>query len=121
MRLIDIESESFLNEMRGKQDACKNLINNSDNKTKIWTEREHWEGVYGVFVEMALTLKKQPTVDAAPVKHGKWGKTNNPSYSPFDGSSEHLSICSNCAYSREQHDFLYCPNCGAKMDLEVEQ
>ena len=68
--------------------------------------------------DIKALISVMPTVDAVPVKHGRWGKINNPSYSPFDDSSEHLSICSNCAYSREQHDFLYCPNCGAKMDLE---
>lgn len=80
--------------------------------------------LHGATVPMVRLIDLQmlmPTVDAAPVKHGRWRKTNNPNYSPFDGSSEHLSICSNCAYSREQHDFLYCPNCGAKMDLEEEE
>ena len=75
MRLIDIESESFLNEMREKQNACNDLIHNSDDETKTWTEREHWEGVYGVFVEIALALKEQRQRLAVPItrcKDCKW-------------------------------------------------
>ena len=52
MRLIDIESESFLNEMREKQNACKEIIQSSDGETLTWTERDHWEGVYGMMVEL---------------------------------------------------------------------
>lgn len=43
--------------------------------------------------------------DVAPVKHGKWNRTT----SDYE--------CSNCQYPM---DYItpYCPNCGAKMDLE---
>ena len=62
-------------------------------------------------------LKEQdpmPTIDAAPVKHGKW----------FDAMVGELpvQVCDQCstffplAYTGGGHH--YCPNCGAKMDLE---
>ena len=113
MRLIDIESESFLNEMREKQNACKEIIQSSDGETLTWTERDHWEGVYGIFVEMALTLKKQPAVDAAPVVHGKWTTKRTQKH---DGEW----YCTVCDYEPivMSDDMKYCPGCGAKMDLE---
>lgn len=113
MRLIDIESESFLNEMREKQNACKEMTQSSDGATPTWTERDHWEGVYGIFVEMALMLKKQPTVDAAPVAHGYWDDS-------FDGITPFCSVChmSHRGFNRTPN---YCPHCGAKMDLEDKQ
>ena len=63
-------------------------------------------------------IEKQPTVDAAPVVHGRWEP---------DGKGW-MEVCSNCGFNwwdgcqecgvRPSNTF-YCPNCGAKMDLEA--
>ena len=58
--------------------------------------------------EIGAMLWKLPTVDAVPVVHGKW---------------IHLSgcdVCSVCNYKTGKHDVgrNFCPDCGAKMDLE---
>lgn len=56
-----------------------------------------------------------PTVDAAPVRHGKWideGQYND--FLPF-----HTWRCSTCGgpVSKERVPwFKYCPHCGARMD-----
>lgn len=60
-------------------------------------------------------IEDAPTVDVAERKKGKRMTVENPNYSPFDLSSEKISVCSVCGYAREQHDFNYCPNCGADM------
>lgn len=65
-------------------------------------------------------LSEQPTVDAVEVVHGRWIPTYHTYYNR-DGASQiadewHCSVCD--IYSR--HESNYCPNCGAKMDLEVE-
>lgn len=62
-----------------------------------------------------------PTVDAEPVRHGRW--------IPNGAGGWHCSEChatDDYAYFKtyggltgEQQD-LYCPNCGARMDLEVQ-
>ena len=48
-------------------------------------------------------------------KHGKWTTTD---------LSEDILICSNCGYETDlvpiTNGFSYCPNCGAKMDLEEQ-
>ena len=53
--------------------------------------------------------------DVAPVRHERWEIVVG-----SDGK-EHM-VCTGC---RKQQDltgvFSYCPNCGAKMDLEEEQ
>ena len=59
----------------------------------------------------AAILKIQ-AADVAPVRHGRWEVVVG-----SDGK-EHM-VCTRC---RKQQDltgvFSYCPNCGAKMDLE---
>ena len=54
-------------------------------------------------------LKKCSTVEAEPVRHGKWIKT------------EWRAICSECGeagsiFDEPVNPFNYCPFCGAKMD-----
>lgn len=69
---------------------------------------------YDVMSNVVDRLIAVPSVDAVPVKHGKW----------FDAMVGELpvQVCDQCntffplAYTGGGHH--YCPNCGAKMDLE---
>ena len=58
-------------------------------------------------------LHLAPTVDAEPVRHGEWLK---------DGSIGAIgNYCSLCDMRvKPDANYNYCPNCGAKMDAEVE-
>jgi hypothetical protein len=60
-------------------------------------------------------IKQQPTMDAEPVRHGKWifGSTLGHSWMK----------CSECCVSQDGQTlcFSYCPNCGAKMDGKREE
>jgi uncharacterized OB-fold protein len=60
-------------------------------------------------------IDMSPTVDAAPVVRGKWngGRFNE----RFTQSYEEK--CSNCGYWSLECNMPYCPNCGARMDLEL--
>ncbi len=65
---------------------------------------------YGGFGEEIAKLSSQlPAVDVVPIKHGKW-------------KDVFLFECSNCHAQTNSKLFKsnlhYCPNCGAKMDLE---
>ena len=60
-------------------------------------------------------VEKQPTIDAGPVRHGKW--------EPDEKASDGFAIvkCSRCGYSTYAIAHYveygsYCPYCGAKMD-----
>ncbi len=67
-----------------------------------------------------------PTVDAEPVRHGRWldEKTGDPVlFDKKDGCPERSCKCSLCGEWLTASDEYpvtgnYCPNCGAKMDLE---
>ena len=53
-------------------------------------------------------VEEQPTVEAEPVRHGKWIE-----YPTADGMNQ----CSECGVLRFGES-NYCPNCGARMDAE---
>lgn len=58
-----------------------------------------------------------PTVDAEPVRHGRWIFKHNPITDP---KSYFIRIvCSECNLHTGQKS-NYCPKCGAKMDQEAE-
>lgn len=64
------------------------------------------------FDEVCVAIDDAPTVDAVPVRHGKW-VTNK------IGMFE----CSNCKTMLFSRSTLwrYCPFCGARMDAEREE
>lgn len=71
-----------------------------------------------VFQMGELVCKKiddAPGVDAEPVRHGRWIPTElRKSFGTLNGFK--CSLCDKGRMIREN----YCPNCGAKMDAEVE-
>lgn len=59
-------------------------------------------------------INSQPTVDAVPVKHGKWRFVNC-----ITGLR---CQCSECLHWVDAGaDKNYCPNCGARMDAERKE
>lgn len=54
-------------------------------------------------------INRTPAADVEPVRHGRWERY-----------STTMMECSLCGKHTARHKFNYCPNCGAKMDLEVE-
>lgn len=59
-------------------------------------------------------IQEQPTVDAEPVKHGKWIVE----YEVKDGRSMRCSECQMVFWVGSGRNGNYCPNCGAKMEAE---
>lgn len=62
----------------------------------------------------ANMIEKIPAVDAEPVRHGRW-VYHDDDMMPYKS----CSLCGCEAF--DLHGANYCPNCGAKMDLEDEQ
>ena len=63
---------------------------------------------YLMYDHTLADIDEQPTVDAEPVRHGRWIRNDNGTYS-----------CSECKswISNEQHYYArYCLFCGAKME-----
>ena len=64
--------------------------------------------------DIEYELSCLPAVDAEPVRHGRW-------VAEIDrmGNYAHCSECG-CRCRGYAPNYKYCPNCGAKMDAEVE-
>ena len=65
---------------------------------------EYQSGYNDGLLHAEVVADDQPTVDAVPVRHGKW--TVTPVYIK----------CSECGESFMLIPQNYCPNCGARMD-----
>lgn len=82
---------------------------------KGWDDYE--DGLCRGLEEAVNAICAIPAADVRPVVRGKWIRENNPSYSPFDGSSEFIYRCNQCGESNDR-DSALCPNCGADMREE---
>lgn len=60
-------------------------------------------------------FERVPTVDAEPVRRGKWKRERNPMMYQI---VPYVFVCDQCGTAFE-YDTPYCGECGAKMD-EVE-
>lgn len=84
---------------------------------KLWLTTEYTEdGKVHKYYEQ-FEVDEAPTIDAEPVRHGKWDDTRVAFYRK----------CSECGATVKNNlpdvfldcdirDLHYCPNCGAKMD-----
>ena len=59
---------------------------------------------------IAQMIESAPTVDAEPVRHGRWYSVEN-----YMGTSRTVYVCSECGSMSNRKD-NYCWYCGAKMD-----
>lgn len=62
--------------------------------------------------KIILMLDNAPTADVQGVRHGAWRESLSDMFP--DGTDYRCSVCGRTAIL----DSEYCPNCGAKMDLE---
>ena len=63
-------------------------------------------------------IRKIQAADVAPVRHGRWIDA----YPDIEPNPMFMyGICSECGFEQGISKYLkYCPDCGAKMDLEGE-
>ena len=94
------------------------LKNSIIKKLGIASEEFLLESEKAVFEE----IDNAPTVEAVPVRHGKYIGTE------FDGYADGCPVyyewkCSECGcvFEEEEPTYNYCPNCGAKMNGEIEE
>lgn len=62
-------------------------------------------------------IEKAPTIEAEPVRHGKWERWLDKEPDIYGWVPLDTIVCSVCNQPHRTKT-NYCPNCGAKMDLE---
>lgn len=73
--------------------------------------------VEGCFSDMisAYDVIMLPAADVAPVHHGRWEIV-------IGSNGKEYMVCTCCRVSQDLTGvFTYCPNCGAKMDGELNE
>ena len=85
-------------------------------------EETHWLSFSAeAFGKAARIIDQMPTIEAEPVKRGRWNHRQDMDYVDQNGAEHIHGQCSECGLI---HDFIdghtaqykYCPQCGAKMD-----
>ena len=98
------------------------LIDADELKNVLKVRHEQCEGQYGSlqgavngFIKL---LDRQPTVDAEPVRRGKWILERKPDGTPY---CFHCSVCDDDFHNIGiEVAYDYCPNCGAKMEGVID-
>ena len=77
-----------------------------------------WDDISPTRDEFVEFIKKQPTIEAEPVKHGRWIDA----YPDIEPNPMFMyGICSECGFEQGISKYLkYCPDCGAYMRGEEE-
>lgn len=85
-------------------------------------EKAYWHGEHpdvgnpfaeGVEAVDVCDIDEAPTIEAAPVQHGRW------TWKDFHGDGSLILCCSECLETEGARETSnYCHNCGAKMDKE---
>lgn len=67
------------------------------------------------YFSVKFDIENFPAADVVPVVHGRWEEAD-------DGDGVVCSLCGTdfCTIIHDTDNFLYCPNCGAKMDGGIE-
>ena len=76
-----------------------------------WFDEYSWHPNYKCFSlsDFYQAINESPTIEAEPVRHGRWIEKI--------GRAK-CSVCADECWADSAMEYSYCPNCGAKMDLE---
>nr|DAL02012.1 MAG TPA: PROTEIN/RNA Complex, archaeal, ribosomal, 50S, protein.0A [Caudoviricetes sp.] len=109
MRLIDADTVSKLFDAEFKETI------------KLICEGEtHLDNLAEGFCEAYRVIQNMPTVDAVPVVHGWWLTWEEQFPGRTLRKKSMLGVFCSACHNHADNMFNYCPNCGAKMDLEEE-
>lgn len=83
-----------------------------------WSDHYDSDGNLSKY-KVAYSDEMPPTVDAIPVRHGKWTREND--YGIWKCSECGCKINRKYPLKGNIWNYYYCPNCGAKMDERKEE
>ena len=114
MRLID--ADALAQDLEYDVEQCARALDVMD---FVGNEREHMQFEKDCKQNCMWYISEAPTIDAVPVRHGRWIRMEQ-LYPELLGYSSYIFECSECGYSDEHSENLdvpWCWHCGAKMDL----
>lgn len=96
-------------------EKCKAIIQDK------WNDKSapvSWSHAYADFIE---DIENQPATDVAPVVHGRWmtWEEQFPGFKPY--INDKLGVFCSLCHAHSDCMSPYCPNCGAKMDIDEEE
>lgn len=91
------------------------LIDADALKAEIMRRRKAAKTLTGV--DMVMLTDAQPTIDAEPVRHGRWIPVHELTREGILPDEPIGYMCDQC-YARRKKRLNYCSGCGAKMDGE---
>lgn len=92
----------------------------ADAMRQDWLENVQNEYVYDTNAVLD-SIDAQPTIEAEPVRHGRWVMTLYATTSKRNRVIANKKFaCSECGYGNGRKQSNYCPNCGAKMRGDVK-
>lgn len=98
-----------------REAAIAYIREQSEELQKAFEELGGESGIYAdAYNDLAEDFHRIPAADVEPVRHGRWGKKQ--------GGFWEFAACSLCGEKTPTVGIIpnFCPNCGAKMDLEGE-
>ena len=91
----------------------------ADKAIEATWEQPTYTDPLNVLTEVRDRIRELPTVDAVPVRHGKWIKLDMHAHL----ADHKCTACGQECYvptCMGDPMYIYCPNCGARMDEEKE-
>ena len=81
--------------------------------------KENWKCNFDHRRRLVELFDEQPTIEAAPVVHGKWIMVSKTKHDNETEIEEKCSKCNRHVYRYEtQPKDNFCPSCGARMDVD---
>ena len=103
-----------MDEFISRKAAIAYIREQSEECQKAFEELGGESGIYAdAYNDLAEDFYSIPAADVAPVVHGRWsdaGFGELPKHAPYGWA------CSACGGISFNNEYIYCPNCGAKMD-----
>lgn len=98
MRIAEIDKNTIINMLQSYKEDFEESMN--------------YDAIHMISF-IVMLLKNVPEIERDV--HSKWVNSYRSGYKPPD-----VVVCNHCDYWNEKKED-YCPNCGAKMDLQTEK